>query len=574
MKSGCSPTNPQNRELLVLGYQGTLEPYPNLHQAAGTGCHPAANGTAIPGVSPPWMEMLLEPLLTDAIQRLERRVPAVQRVFGGEPIPTDSLLGILRERLRGILAQAIAACPLNADDPMLSIERDLVREFPALFPLLRQAVSEWAAATAAFHDRLHRDEPRLATWLRIAAMPPVESVSRTASDTHPGGHMVLRIVFRGGRCLYYKPRPVTGEWLWHRLLRTVAEAEPALCLPAGRVLAGNPARYGWAESVLPRHGLPAESLYGNVEACSDTSAYWHAAGAMLCLAQHARLTDLHLDNIIATPSGPAVTDAECLATPEVLPPRSSGDSRGSTRVAAFLDSLLGTGLLPGNSATDLPDTSGLFGAAGPVSGIGLPQWAIDLDGRYHLTSTPAALLDHGNAPSTVSALAVLPEIRSGYRQAAGALLSSRKALIAQGARWRFVLERAHAPRVVLRDTLTYAILLNQSLEPHRLRSRNGRQSTLLRTLRGSAPTDLPEAVLRTELHALLHLHVPRLITLPDTRTLASGSGRSLASSFAGCTPAEAVIRQMEGLSRDTLEAVQVPALLLAILSYRNPARPG
>jgi hypothetical protein len=68
--------------------------------------------------------------------------------------------------------------------------------------------------------------------------------------------------------------------------------------------------------------------------------------------------------------------------------------------------------------------------------------------------------------------------------------------------------------------------------------------------------------------------VPRLITLPDTRTLASGSGRSLASSFAGCTPAEAVIRQMEGLSRDTLEAIQVPALLLAILSYRNQARPG
>jgi lantibiotic modifying enzyme len=580
--------NSESRQMLVLGYQGTLQLDPSLCQATGTRFHVEADRTVVPGVSPPWieklgMEMLVDPLLADALLEITRRIPALERVFGGEQIPLDSLLGLLRERLRGILMQAIAACswtgPATADRSTLSMQRDLIQKFPVLFPLLEHAVSEWAAATAAFHGRLHRDGARLATWLGMAAMPPIESVSGTASDTHPGGHMVLRIVFTGGRCLYYKPRPVTGEWLWQRLLECIAEAEPALRLPAGRVLAGSPARYGWAESVLPLDGLAAESPNGDAEGSGAKSAYWHAAGAILCLAQHARLTDLHLGNIIATPNGPAVTDAECLGTPKFFASAARGHSRGETEPGAFLDSLLETGLLPRNSARDMPDISGLFGTAEPVPGIGLPQWVLDQDGGYHLTSAPATLVDHGNASGPVSALAVLPQILSGYRQAAGALSSIRKALIAQGAHWRLVLERAHAPRVVLRDTLAYGILLSQSLEPESLRSRHRRQSTLLHALRTSAPGDFAEAVLRTELHALLQLHVPRLITVPGTRTLASGSERSLVPSFAACTPAEAVIRQMEGLSPETLEAVQIPALLLAILNvrnsnYRNSARPG
>jgi lantibiotic modifying enzyme len=554
VKSECLPVDAQDRQLLVLGYQGTLEPDPNLHQAAFA-C------TAVPGDLPPEMEMVLEPLLADALLKLERRIPALQRVFGGEPTPLDSLLGLLRERLRGILMQAIAACPGTAHHPTLSIKRDLVRKFPALFPLLQQAVSEWADATAVFHDRLHRDGPRLAAWLGLAAMPPVESVSGTVSDIHPGGHMVLRIVFTGGRCLYYKPRAVTGEWLWHRLLATVAEADPELRLPAARVLEGNPARYGWAESVLPRDGLPTESFV-------NSSGYWHAAGAMLCLAQHARLTDLHLGNIIATPNGPAVTDAECLGTPELFASPPSGDRRGATEIGAFLDSLLDTGLLPRKSATDMPDTSGLFGGAAPVPGIGLPQWALAPDGRYRFTPSPAALLDHGNAPSRTSAVAALPQLLSGYRHAAGVLLSSRKTLIAPRSHWRLVLERAHAPRIVLRDTLTYGILLSQSLEPGYLRSGHRRQSALLRALRRSASAAFPEVLLRTEAHSLLHLHVPRLIIVPGTRTLASGSGRSLVRKFTASTPAEAVVRQFESLSPERLEAVHVPAILLALLTAR------
>jgi lantibiotic modifying enzyme len=118
---------------------------------------------------------------------------------------------------------------------------------------------------------------------------------------------------------------------------------------------------------------------------------------------------------------------------------------------------------------------------------------------------------------------------------------------------------------VVRDTLSYGLLLSQSLEPGNLRSGHCRRSILRSALQGTASANFPAALLRTELHALLHLHVPRLIALPGTRTLASGSGHSLVSCFADCTPAEAVIRRIEELSAERLEAVHVPALLLAVL---------
>ncbi len=561
VKSGCYPANAEDQKMLVLGYEGTLQPDPASFRMGGPDCDPTAGGVAVSGGLPPQMEMLIEPLLAKALLAFERRIPDGQRVFSGERIPVDALLELLRQRLQGILTLTVAAHLTTADDPATPTEHDLTQEFPVLGPLLQQAVSEWVAATAAFHERLQRDGSRLAAWLGVASLPPVESVSGTTSDTHPGGHLVLRIVFKGGRCVYYKPRSISGEWLWHRLLELIAEAEPALRLPAGRALEGGIAsRYGWAESVLVRDSLDRGSggLAGGVE-------YWHAAGAMLCLAHHVSLTDLHLGNVIATPNGPAVTDAECLGTSRFFDSPTAGNTREDTKCGTVLEALMDTGLLPGRAVQSMPDISGLFGSAGPIPGLGLPQWSLEPSGRYRLRVASAVLMDHGNTPGRESPLTVLPQLLAGYRQAAGVLLRCRKALIASGSHWRSVLEKDHAPRVVVRDTLCYSLLLSESLDPRYLRSGYGRQRTLRSALRADIPAIFPKALLRTELHSLLNLHIPRLIALPGTRTLASNSGRPLVRNFARCAPAEEVIRRMEELSAKSLEAVHVPALVLAML---------
>ncbi|HEY5255931.1 MAG TPA: DUF4135 domain-containing protein [Acidobacteriaceae bacterium] len=522
--------------LLVMGYQGTLRPVQSQNL-------------------PPAMKTLLEPWLAQASSRLNQRVPQEHRVFQDEPIPLDSLLPLLKDRLIGILIQAVGVRGIGPGEPSAE---EITREFPLLSALVRSAISEWVAATGTFLQRLHRDQSQLATVLQLGELPPVESISGTASDMHPGGHSVLRVCFRGGGCLYYKPRLLTGEWLWHELIEAIARVDPQLHLPAARVLrCDTNSAYGWAASVTP------DEIFSDTKAAAATN-YWHAAGAMICLAQFVRLTDLHLGNIIATPSGPAVTDAECFATPIPREPLAEKSSQQQTLPADALDAILNTGLLPRKHDADLPDVSGLFGHAAPVSGIRLPAWLLSSDGSYRLTSVGAELVDHGNAPTQTTPIAVRPQMLSGYRHAAELLIRARKTLLAPGSQWRAVLEKHHAPRIVLRDTLAYGCLLSQSLEPQNLRSFYRRRNRILAEVQSGAGCALRPAVVRAELSAILQLHVPRFTILPGSRTLATGSGRALARRFTASTAAQSVFESIETLSPESIDNVHIPALLAAI----------
>ena len=165
-------------------------------------------------------------------------------------------------------------------------------------------------------------------------------------------------------------------------------------------------------------------------------------------------------------------------------------------------------------------------------------------------------------------IVVLPQMVSGYRHAAELLIRARKTLLAPGSQWRAVLEKHHAPRIVLRDTLTYGYMLSQSLEPQYLRSFYRRRKSILAELESHAGPDLPSAVLRAELSAILQLHVPRLTISPGSRTLATGSGRSMARRFTVSTPAQTVLESIETLSSESIEILHIPALLAAILEPR------
>ncbi len=213
----------------------------------------------------------------------------------------------------------------------------------------------------------------------------------------------------------------------------------------------------------------------------------------------------------------------------------------------------------------MPDVSGLFGRAGPVSGVWLPAWSLSSDGRYQLTPVSAELVDHGNAPAQITATAVLPQMLSGYRHAAELLIRARTTLLAPGSQWRSVLEKRHAPRIVLRDTLSYGCLFSRSLEPQYLHSFYQRRNIILAELQSHTGQNLSAAVLRAELHAILRLHVPRLTVLSGSHTLSTGSGRPLARTFTASTPAHSVLESIASLSSESIENLHVPALLAAIL---------
>lgn len=529
---------PAAADLLVLGYQGTLAPA--LGRCADQ-ASAAADGSF-------WRQFPVERWIAGAVRDLPSRISAARGECPGTCIEPSALVEALRERLGGILTQVLAACP-DAQ------EESLARHFPALPPLLLAAVSEWAESIVVFHQRFHRDAPRLAQWLGYATLPGIASLTPARSDPHEGGHQVLRLVFRDGRSIFYKPRPVSGEWLWDRLVRAV-NGHSVLQMASAEALAGMNGRYGWVASLAPHPALHAWDRNS-----ADALAYWHAAGATLCLAAQVRMTDLHLANVIATSRGPVPVDAESFGAPrmaaEVLP-----GNRPEPAVAATMADLLDTGLLPIHNARGFPDVSGLFGKAAPVPGILVPHWSRRPDAAPRLQMVPSALVDQGNAPPGSSPLQALPELSRGYREAAEALMRCRDDLTAPGSAWRQTLEQ-HAPRIVLRDTLTCGVLISQSLAPEPLGSAHRRRIFLDAALRSRGA--LTPSVHRSELRNLLGLHIPRFTALPDSQTLAGGFGRPLARRFLSSSPAQAVLRGLAGLSEKRLGDVDIPALQLAIL---------
>ncbi len=530
----------EHRETLVLGYQGTLIPDPDRSAMATAGTDEVHRTP----------DLQLEPWLESASRGLEGCVSTGHRECGGERIDTGAWTNALRERLIGMMTQVLAASPAETGE-------QVARRFPVLSTLLQRAVAEWVEANAVFHQRLHTDAPRLAEWLRYERLPSLASLTPAGSDLHDGAHTVMRLLFRDGRCIYYKPRPVTGEWLWDGLVRVV-NAHSSLQLPSACVLAGANGRYGWVAS-LPQHAQLRDWDTGSNEA----SRYWQAAGATLCLAEHVRMTDLHMANVMATGSGPALFDAESLGTPRAVLGREA--MRGPEQpIATAIQDLLDTGLLPGPQLAGRPDTSGLFGKAAPVPHLQIPHWSAGPEGGQRFEMVPAALADHGNAPPCTSPVEVLSLVVSGYREAATALMRCRGSFVAPGSAWLWTLEQEHAPRIVLRDTLTYSILLSRSLQPMLLQRAQLRKTTIESALQDIRSRAFPQAILRTEARALLSLHIPRFSARPDSRTLASNSGRALVPRFLSCSPAEAVLRKMGELSEDHLNEELIPGLLLTV----------
>ncbi len=565
--------------VLLPGWQGSLA---------------LANGNLIDATAlPAPLNGLLQPLLADALMELQRRAGSALLYCCGRPIPVEQLLAILRLRLTGIVslplalacedARAEAAADGVTDGFASRAWADCLAHFPLLRPLMRTAARGWIGATEAFLQRLDRDTARLAQWLGMASLPPIQALGGTGADPHDRGNTVLLVRFASGQEIYYKPRPVTGEFLWQALLEELARSTPGRSLPAARVLPG---------SVEGTAALAADTLasgYGWMEALSAEAVrrddpYWHGAGGLLCLAQHFALTDLHIENVVPQETGPTVVDAECLGSAGFY-----GDAHtnrhddGEDAIAYTVEQMLATGLLGSSSLegrseieapcalSELPDLSGLFARTALVPTLRLPYWETALQGPPQLALTLACLtVKHASAAQT-TALAVLPHLREGYQAAARALLACRSGLLAKGG-WVDVLERVHAPRVLVRTTLGYALALSRSLFPDHLRSRLDRRAAIRARLEESPHllgTDaLPAALAEAEIESLFHLDLPRF-TLGHG-ALATLEPGSTSLSWAGMrSPASTVRRRLELLSEEGMEKICLPALTLACVMTRR-----
>ncbi|PCG81415.1 hypothetical protein CIB93_35455, partial [Streptomyces sp. WZ.A104] len=374
----------------------------------------------------------------------------------------------------------------------------VLARFPELDRLLRLVTARTARTVA---DVLHAAAADRAE-LEVLLGGPGRIVSLTPGlgDAHRGGRTVCLVVRDDGSRAVYKPQQDNCQQLL-TTLRTLLDADGSFFGPLHPRTLVRPAHV-WQEFVA----------HADLDGTAEHSArYFRRFGRSAALLAMLGATDLHHENIIATPAGPVVIDTETL----VSLPNSAPGQPGSAAAALNLDiehSVLNTLLLPARYAgakLDV-DISGI-GCVRPEASEHLQSYAVVDAGSDDIRfDRSQVVVEHGANMATVAGEPLDPrrwadDLVAGYREAHALLTAHRAALeeaVRGSADW--------AVRQVVRPTYVYARFLEASTHPVHLGSRQDRAELLgklPRHYRGTA-AESADAVHREEVAALLDLDVP------------------------------------------------------------------
>lgn len=257
------------------------------------------------------------PVVASAREALRRRAPRLSSVLS--PAASGALNRALMADLSSVAELALHArfVEERGTEPVGTgegahdgfVERllhggwaDVWRRYPVIARLTAVLVGQWVTSTAELIDRIEADRALLADTFGLDASL-VSGLRTGLSDPHDGGRRVVYLRFASGLCLAYKPRDITIDAAFHRLLGWIARAGLAVSPPALTVVARE--SYGWM-------AWADNDEFDTTERVRD---YYRRAGSLLCLTHVLGASDLHGENIVATRSGPVLVDAEALLQP-------------------------------------------------------------------------------------------------------------------------------------------------------------------------------------------------------------------------------------------------------------------
>lgn len=415
-------------------------------------------------------------------------------------------------------------------------------------------LDRWVETTAEFFARLDADRDAIVQAFCVGVDPGrLAFVAPALSDPHHGRRRVVALTFDSGVRIVYKPRSVRIDETFGDLL---AWMNQDLDYPLRRLRVLDRETHGWVEfaahDVFVRH--------------DDVSAYFHRAGALMCLTAVLGARDLHRDNLVATSGGPVIVDLELLLQPD------SGQAAAGEHAASSSSRLscLSTGLL---SLVDLTpegephDAGGLRGERSGTLPFAKRVWkqcgsdAVHPDNETTF-ATPGThevrLGDRVQRPGDHAGALV-----AGFSQAYRTLLTRRGDLLAACSPLMSL--AACVVRVLPRPTNQYAMLAHLLATPKYQRNGVAASCAVDVLHRGYARSMTRPplwAVAVEERRALLALDIPYFSVRADD-TAGYAEGRVIADGFFTRSGVDAVVDRLGTLSYIDL-AAQVALLRRAL----------
>ncbi|TEX50832.1 MAG: hypothetical protein B7C55_08690 [Actinomycetales bacterium mxb001] len=422
-------------------------------------------------VLPPWATVL---------QHAMARLPNHVVITHDAPHPLAPLLDPLLAEVRARMAD-ITLTPSAREDAIRLFESDLVTllttctadrwpawthglevdaaaavwdDYPALARLVGTTIIDGIERMRDLARWFADDRERIAETFAISA-PILIGIDASGGDTHEGHARVLRCRVRDSddreHLVYLKPRRLDGEVVWQR---------------ASASLHG----HGIATAMLPSliaaddHGWEMHAEHAPARTDADVQGSYSQAGATAALLFALGGNDLHGDNLVSTPTGLVLLDAETILSPTI------GSEDGiEARSAHHVDCILDGFVLPRwvrlrDHAVDITVLAPTDPGASPLAQR-LAWQRLD-DGTWQVVREETQAL--GRQARILSPEGEPTEPSAHARIVLDSLSASLDAL-AHGID-EALIEPGTEVRVLVRSTATYWRILQTSMEPRLLTS--------------------------------------------------------------------------------------------------------
>lgn len=428
----------------------------------------------------------------------------------------------------------------NASLRSAETRRELFARYPLLSELLDRAVALRLAVLTEACFRLANDFDTIRRELGFDGCL-LQQICADAGDRHRGGRSVLLLEFNDGRKLVYKPRPMSADMSFQRLvdwLHDKRKLRHELRLP----------------ETLDRgtHGWQSFVEYRECSSEAELEAFYYRIGALLALFYAIRSSDIHYENLIACGEHPVVVDLETLLTNR--PPAVVDGTLLHAFSREWSESVLGCMLLPTNAPFGVfdIDVSGLAGKGGErsermvvyrLTGAGTDE--IRLTPEFYVSQEQRnrpALNGRKAEPSTYAGAIV-----RGFTDVYETVLDHRDELTKQIRRGDLFVGDF---RQVLRPTHVYARFLEASLHPKYLTDRDKRRSLFSMLMPETAPPSLRRKA-ELEIEELLEGDIPYFSVAFRSHDLISATG-GVIDHFFEATLHDLVLDRLKKLSREDL----------------------
>lgn len=440
--------------------------------------------------------------------------------------------------------------------------RHLLDSYPVLERWMESSVVRWLQNAAKLVNRFEADRAELAAMIGKGADEiRLEGIRFGLGDSHRGGKSVAQLELSGDVKLLYKPRSLSIDAHFSKLLTDSSRNLPFdFKLPRQVMKDG----YGWVEYVQ----------YAGCTHADEIDLYYRRLGALLAILYVLGATDFHYENIIAQGAHPVLIDLETFFRPRtpILGTETNEDNESS---------VLRTGLLPqrlvigdGGGGSDISGVSDAEGQDAPVERLVLEQ---DENGDFVFRRARGQLLGAQNVPMLNGEKVALTAahgrmIKQGFTLAYRHLASSKAELTeALGA---FADDEI---RVIFRGTLFYSHLLDESRHPALLLSEENVARHFGTIHESSKDYAVGALLVEDEIAILQRRDVPLFTCLVGATDLIVDEDRRLPDFFVK-SGLDAVRQQVADLSERDLHRqiwiIDRALNLAAAVSKRPPAEPA